>query len=71
MSKTHYATVERGNESNPYDEWSDTICGMPEPKAHVVSDQRKHITCKNCLRALEKFDNFTDEYLANETYPLI
>lgn len=55
----HYADVERGNESNPHDEWSATACGLElEPKA--LNNQIRHVTCKNCLRAI---DAAKDHYL--------
>lgn len=52
-SKTHYATVERGNESNPYDEWSDTACGR-DLDDKFLSNEVKYVTCKVCLKVLNR-----------------
>jgi len=49
MAKTHYATVQRGNESQMYDEWDDTtVCGI-EYFEGDVTDNWEHVTCKRCL----------------------
>lgn len=50
-NKTHYASVERGNESQPYDEWSETACGLELEPDHLTND-KKWVTCKNCLRLM-------------------
>jgi hypothetical protein len=50
--KIHYASVERGNESNPYDEWSKTACGL-DLESHLTN-KIERITCKNCLNALRR-----------------
>lgn len=69
MPKTHYATVERGNESNPYDEWSGTLCGLDYTES-PLSNNIKHVDCKRCLRAFENYDRMMTEYLTTETYPI-
>ncbi len=53
--KTHYATVERGNESNPSDEWSDPICGI-QPENPEVSNEWLYVNCKKCLKARVEFE---------------
>ena len=45
--RLHYASVERGNESNPNDEWSKTACGLELESG--LTDKWEWVTCKNCL----------------------
>ena len=51
---THYANVERGNESYPYDEWGETACGL-EYTNSSLSDNWEFVSCKNCLKVREKW----------------
>lgn len=51
--KIHYANVERGNESQPNDEWGITACGL-ELEPHSLTDREDWVSCKNCLRAIKK-----------------
>lgn len=46
---THYANVERGNESYPHDEWGETACGL-EYTDSDLSDKWEYVSCKNCLK---------------------
>jgi len=51
--KTHYGWVERGNESNPNDEWAEeTLCGLKYTESPLSNDI-KDVDCKNCLRRNE------------------
>lgn len=50
--KTHYAQVERANESDNQDYWSVTFCGLEESES-PMSDKKEEITCKKCLKKLE------------------
>lgn len=49
MAKTHFAHVERGNESNPHDDWGTTACGMTEYES-PVTDELEYVTCTKCIR---------------------
>lgn len=55
--KTHYASVERGTESNPHDEWSITACGM-EYTESPLSNDIKYVTCKKCLNRQMKWEEY-------------
>ena len=54
--KTHFAEVERGNESNPYDEWGPTLCGL-EFTESPLTNNIKYVTCKKCIKAFPKYDS--------------
>jgi len=54
-TKTHFAEVERGNESNPHDEWERTLCGL-EYTESPITNKIEEVTCKKCLRAFPKYD---------------
>jgi hypothetical protein len=54
--KTHFAQVERGNESNPDDEWSDPLCNTLSDNLDVSNDWR-FVSCKKCLSRKEKYAN--------------
>lgn len=60
--KTHYASVERGNESNPHDEWFETACGLEYTESPLSNDIR-YVTCKKCLSRQMKWE----EYVKNNT----
>lgn len=47
--KIHYATVERGNEENPQDDWSEPICNTRVYEPEVENDW-DIVDCKKCLR---------------------
>lgn len=53
MSKTHYATCDRANESDNQDYWSDTYCGL-EYTESPLSDRIEYVTCKKCLQRYAK-----------------
>jgi len=52
--KTHYATVDRANESDNMDYWSNTACGLEETESDLT-DNPKYVTCKKCKKRLETF----------------
>lgn len=54
MGKQHHAYCDRGNESYPYDEWSETACGL-ELEPDYLTNREEWVTCKNCLRVLERY----------------
>jgi len=51
--KTHYATIDKANESNNHDYWEVTLCGLREHDVSV-DDNIKYVNCKNCLKIYEK-----------------
>lgn len=53
MAKIHYADVDYGNESNPYDEWSETICGLEYTESEL-SNKIEDVTCKKCIKSYQK-----------------
>jgi hypothetical protein len=65
MSRTHYAELERGNESNPHDEWSTTLCGL-EYAESPLSNQIKDVDCKTCIKRYPKFEQQMTEYHQDE-----
>ena len=52
MSKTHYATVDRANESDNNDYWSTTLCGLEETES-PLDDNIKYVSCKKCKKSYE------------------
>jgi hypothetical protein len=50
--KMHFGQVDSANESNPYDEWGMPYC-MNEGDVDMTRI-KSEVTCKNCLRAIEK-----------------
>lgn len=52
-TKTHFGTVERSNESDNNDYWSDTLCGLKEAEVNM-SDNIKFVSCKRCLKSYTK-----------------
>lgn len=50
---THYGYVDRGNESEPWDDWIDPICGVKSEDADMT-DKQQYVTCKRCLKLLNK-----------------
>ena len=53
MSKTHYATCDRANESDTQDYWSNTLCGL-EYTESPMSERIIEVTCKKCLKKFNK-----------------
>lgn len=51
--KIHFATVEKANESDNSDYWSDTVCGIESE--NVLNDWQS-VTCKKCLCRRERFE---------------
>lgn len=56
MSKTHFATCDKANESNNHDEWHRTLCGLEETES-PLSDRIEYVSCKKCLKIHEKRKN--------------
>ena len=63
-SKTHFATVERANESDNNDYWSETLCGL-EYTESPLSDNIKNVTCKKCLKIYPNYKNQMEEIIKN------
>ncbi len=63
--KTHYALVDRANESNPHDEWGDTFCGL-EYTESPLTNRKDEVTCKKCLKAIPKFLEQYNQYAKTE-----
>jgi hypothetical protein len=53
--KIHFAEVEKANESQNFDEWAMTLCGLQYGE-HIVTDKIQEVTCKKCLKAFPKYD---------------
>lgn len=51
--KTHYGSVDRANESDTQDYWSNTLCGL-EYHESPMSDRIEYVTCKNCKKIYTK-----------------
>lgn len=68
-NKTHFATVERGNESNPFDEWSEPICGNPSEDLSLDDDWR-YVSCKVCLKRKEGYETMMNQVMADEAEQL-
>ena len=51
--KTHYGHCDRANESDNTDYWSNTYCGLEEREV-PMTDEKQYVTCKHCLKAIEK-----------------
>ena len=64
MSKTHYGTVDRANESDNQDYWSDTLCGLEETES-PMSDKIKEVSCKKCINRYEKQKELDNTSAAN------
>ena len=52
--KTHFATVELGNENQSHDEWSEPLCGTYSDK---VDNDWSVVTCKRCLCLKDQYIN--------------
>ncbi len=52
--KTHFANVDRANESNTSDEWGTTLCGL-EYTESPLSDNIKEVNCQTCLKRYPKY----------------
>lgn len=55
--KIHFAEVERGNENNPHDEWSSTLCGL-EYTESMLTNRDDEITCKRCLKSIKAYKEY-------------
>ena len=51
--KTHFATVERANESDNNDYWSNTACGI---ESENVENDWIVVNCKKCLKHKDQFE---------------
>ena len=61
--KTHYATVDKANESNNHDEWHTTLCGLEETES-PLDDNIKYVSCKKCLKRYNKLFMPKNQYYA-------
>lgn len=64
--KTHFASVERANESDNNNYWSKTVCGTESEK---VDDDWDVVSCKKCLsqkNEYEKAENEAVEHSCND-----
>ncbi len=52
-AKTHYAAVDRANESDNNDYWGRTACGLDECES-PMSNRIEEITCKRCLKRINQ-----------------
>lgn len=52
-AKTHYGQVDRANESDNQDWWSNTLCGM-EYTESPMTDRIEYTTCKKCIKVYDK-----------------
>lgn len=52
--KTHYAQCDRANESYNHDEWSKTICGIDLENINYLTENKKYVDCKKCLKKLKR-----------------
>lgn len=60
MSKVHYASCDRANESDNTDYWSATWCGLEYTESDLTDD-RELVTCGNCLRVMNKYKKYTEQ----------
>ena len=62
MSKTHWASCDRANESDNTDWWSDTACGLDTYQHENLSldDNINYVTCKRCLNKHEQSKKKTE-----------
>jgi hypothetical protein len=60
--KTHFATVDYGNESNSSDEWSEPLCNT---YSENVSNDWDLITCKKCLKRKTAFEEQMKRVIEN------
>ncbi len=67
MSKTHYASVDRANESDNQDWWSNTLCGL-EYTESPLSDDITHVSCKKCIKSYPKYKEVMKRDMANCSY---
>jgi len=56
-TKTHFAEIDRANESQNFDEYGTTLCGL-EFTESPISDKINEVTCKKCLKAFPKYDKY-------------
>lgn len=52
--KTHFAELESGNEGYPYDEWSQTVCGLEYTESPLTNNWNE-VSCKRCLQLKERY----------------
>jgi len=66
--KTHFAEVERGNESDPTDYWDEIgLCGI---YSEDLENDWELVTCKKCLNKQEEYlkQKERDLEIQNEEY---
>lgn len=47
--KTHYGWVDRANESDNNEYWSNTLCGLEDHES-PMSDRIEYVSCLKCLK---------------------
>ena len=55
--KTHFATVEPGNESNSSDDWSAPICSTETSSDIYLSNEWITVDCKKCLELRIQYES--------------
>jgi Fe-S oxidoreductase len=58
--KIHYGIVERANESDNNDYWSETLCGLSETES-PMSNHINEVSCKKCINKYKKYENHAKE----------
>lgn len=53
--QTHFANVQRANESDNTDHWDTTVCGL-EYTESPLTDRWEYVSCKNCLRGRDRHE---------------
>lgn len=60
--KTHYASLQRANESDNNNYWSETVCGTkPAVNDLGLTDCWGEVTCKKCLKQKSQHEQETKE----------
>lgn len=54
--RTHFASVERANESDNNNYWTDPICGTQTSGDIYMSDIWSNVDCKKCLKQRIKYE---------------
>lgn len=63
MSKIHYALCDHPTESDNNEYWSEfTACGLSVDENDLdLIDKKQYVSCKNCIKVLNKQTTTTDE----------
>lgn len=52
---THFCWISYWNESNPYDEYTESICWLQEFKEWTNNEH--FVTCKKCIKKIKLLNN--------------